>query len=60
MSPTRGRPVAENPCKNWLRVRLTDADREKLEYTAAALDMKLSTVIRQGLEIMYQKAKEKE
>jgi hypothetical protein len=52
--------VAENPCKNWLRVRLTDADREKLEYTAAALNMKLSTVIRQGLEIMYQKAKEKE
>ncbi len=60
MSPTRGRPAAKNPRKNWLRVRLTDEDREKLEHTAAALDMKLSEVIRHGLEIMYQKSKEEE
>ena len=60
MAPAHGRPAPENPKRNNVIIRLTDADREKLDYAADTLGMRKSDVLRHGIEIMYQKAKEKE
>ena len=60
LSTARGRPVSDNPRKHNLIVRMTDADREALAQAAQKLGMKKSDLVRQGIEIMLQKAKEKE
>lgn len=60
MSPGIGRPPSANPKRNDTRIRMTDGEREKLDYAAKVLGITKADVIRQGLEIMYQKAKEKE
>ena len=60
MSPKIGRPVAENPRGFMLRVRLTDDERAQLVQAAQKLGVRQSDLVRQGIEIMLQKAKEKE
>ena len=60
MPRQRGRPFSENPRAHNLIVRMTDAEREKLNHAAIVLRMKKSDIVRQGLELMYKKAKEKE
>ena len=54
------RPVEENPRDFMLRVRMTAAERAALVETAKKLGMRQSDVVRQGIEIMAKKAKEKE
>lgn len=60
MSPRMGRPPSADPKHNDMKIRLTDSERERLDYAAKVLGMTKSDVIRQGIDLMYQKAKEKE
>ncbi|MBE5851253.1 MAG: CopG family transcriptional regulator [Lachnospiraceae bacterium] len=60
MTQPRGRPISENPHSKTVIVRLTAADREKLDYIAAKFGIKISDVVRQCIETMYEKAKKEE
>lgn len=55
MSPRTGRPT-DNPKKHQTRIRMSDVDLEKLEYTAKVLGLTKAEIIRQGIELMYEKA----
>lgn len=60
MSPRTGRPPSDNPKNRGYRLRVTDAELEKLDYCCKALGLTKAEVIRQGIDKMYleaQKAK---
>lgn len=54
-----GRPSSENPKQNDIRIRLTDADVEQLDYCAMHLGLPKAEVLRQGLYQMYRDAEKK-
>ena len=56
----QGRPISQNPKNTRAFLRLNKEERQKLEFTAAALNMRISDVLRRGIELMYEQAKEKE
>ena len=58
MSPRTGRPT-KDPKNLRLELRLSDLDAEKLEFCCKILDMTKAEVIRQGIDKVYQMAKEK-
>lgn len=58
MSPRTGRPT-EDPKNIRLGVRLTKADREKLEYCCEVLGMTKTEVIQKGIEEVYQEIQKK-
>lgn len=53
-----GRPPSDKPKRNDTRVRMTDDDVEKLNYTAEVLGLTKAEVIRQGINKMYKQAQE--
>lgn len=53
------RPKIEDARNNQYRIRMTDAEVEKLEYCCSKLNMKKSEVIRAGIDKMYEIATEK-
>lgn len=55
MSPAHGRPPSKDPKRNDTRIRLTDSEREKLDFCAKKTGMTKSNVIRQGIDLVYQK-----
>lgn len=55
MSPRTGRPT-DNPKPFERKVRLSDGDIQRLEYTAKVLGLTKAEVIRQGIDRMYQEA----
>ena len=57
MSPRTGRPT-KDPKILRLELRLSDLDAEKLEFCCKILDMTKAEVIRQGIDKVYQMAKE--
>lgn len=59
MSPRTGRPPSDNPKSHETRVRMSDGDVEKLEYCCKVLRLAKAEVIRQGIELMYEKARQK-
>lgn len=60
MSPRTGRPPSDNPKSHETRVRMTDSDIEKLNYCCKVLELTKAEVIRQGIDLMYVEAKEKD
>lgn len=56
MSTQIGRPKSDNSKDTMLRVRIDDEMVNKLEYAAKELDITKSEVVRNGIEIQYQKA----
>lgn len=56
MSPRTGRPT-DDPKPHNTRVRMSDADLKKLDYCCDVLGLTKAEVIRQGIELMYKKAK---
>lgn len=58
MSPRTGRPT-DDPKRNQYKVRLSDADTQKLDYAANVLGLPKAEVIRQGIDLMYEKAQKK-
>lgn len=59
MSAKVGRPPSDNPKDLNTRIRLSESDRQKLEYAAEVLGLTKAEVIRQGIEALYKKAQRK-
>lgn len=59
MSPRTGRPT-NDPKINNTRIRLSDADVQRLEYAARVLELTRAEVIRRGIKAMYALALEKD
>ncbi len=57
MSPRTGRPT-KDPKNLRLELRLSDSDAEKLDFCCKTLGMTKAEVIRQGIDKVYQMAKE--
>ena len=62
MSPRTGRPTTD-PKENQYRIRLSDSDKEKLDYCHEHTGLPKSEIIRQGIDMVYKeltKANEKD
>ena len=55
MSPRTGRPTDDKK-EVRLQFRLSGDDVKKLEYAAEVLGLTKAEVVRQGIELMYEKA----
>ncbi|MDL2318357.1 hypothetical protein LJC74_04645 [Eubacteriales bacterium OttesenSCG-928-A19] len=53
-----GRPT-DDPKRNNTRVRMSDAEQKKLDYSASILGLSKAEIIRQGIDHMYEKAMKK-
>ncbi|MDP4153280.1 MAG: hypothetical protein Q8865_07585 [Bacillota bacterium] len=56
--PRTGRPT-DDPKGSRLQFRLSEGDTNKLDYCCEVLGLTKAEVIRQGIEQMYQKARQK-
>lgn len=59
MSHTKGRPKSDNKKDTMLRVRIDDDMVEKLEFASKNLNITKSDVVRNGIEIEYQRSLKK-
>ena len=57
MSPKMGQKLTDNPKDTMLRVRVDKETLEKLDYLAAEQNSDRSKIVRQGIEIQYEKVK---
>lgn len=57
MSPFQGRPPIENPKDLQYRLRMTKAEFEMLEYCCKETGKSKADILREGLEMVYQKVK---
>ena len=57
MSPRTGRPPTENPKDRGYRLRVSDEDLQRLDYCAEVLGLTKAEIIRQGIELTYEKAR---
>lgn len=55
MSARMGRPTTDPKTSN-IHVRLSEEDIRRLEYSAEVLGVAKAEIIRQGIDLMYQKA----
>lgn len=56
MSPRTGRPTQEKK-GNWTGFRLSDKDIEKLNYCSDKTGLSKAEIVRQGIDMVYQKLK---
>ena len=54
MSPRTGRPTQDRK-GNWTGFRLSDKDVEKLEYCAKETRLSKAEIVRQGIDMVYEK-----
>lgn len=59
LSPAHGRPPSKDPKRNDTRIRLTDSEREKLDYCAEQTGMTKADIIRKGIDLVYQEITKK-
>ena len=59
MTPV-GRPPIEDPKSQQYRLRMTNDDAKKLVYCCEKTGLSKAEVLRKGLELVYQEAKEKD
>lgn len=57
MSPRTGRPKAENPKTNIIRVRLDDESTGRLDEYCAKHSMTRADAVRQGIELLLANGK---
>jgi len=60
MSPRTGRPPSDDPKILNTRIRLSEADNEKLNYCCKVLGLTKAAIIRAGIEKMYDEARQKD
>lgn len=60
MSPKKGQKITDSPKGTTIRARVDDETLEKLDYLVKIQNSNRSKVIRNGIEIQYNSAKEKE
>lgn len=58
MSPRMGRPTTE-PKSNWTGFRLSDNDIKKLEYCVKETGKSKAEIVREGIDLVYQKIAKK-
>lgn len=56
MSSRTGRPTQEKK-GNWTGFRLSDKDIEKLNYCSDKTGLSKAEIVRQGIDMVYQKLK---
>lgn len=59
MAPAHGRPPSKDPKRNDTRIRLTDSEREKLNFCAEKTGMTKADIIRKGIDLVYQETVKK-
>ncbi len=59
LSPAHGRPPSKDPKRNDTRIRLTDGEREKLDFCSKQTGMTKADIIRKGIDLVYQKVTKK-
>lgn len=59
MSPAHGRPPSKDPKRNDMRIRLTDSEREKLDYCSEVTGMNKSDIIRRGIDLVFEELNKK-
>lgn len=59
MSSRTGRPTEDRKDRGY-RLRVSDADLEKLDYCAKVLGLAKAEIIRQGIDRMYEEARQKD
>lgn len=52
MSPRTGRPPKANARKNDLNIRLTDEEKQEIQYVADALDISRTDAILKGIRLL--------
>ena len=52
MSPRTGRPPKENARKNDLNIRLTDEEKQEIQYVADKLGMTRTDAILKGIQLL--------
>lgn len=60
MSPAHGRPPSKDPKRNDVRIRLTDTEREKLDFCAKKTRTTKAEIIRRGINLVYENEKKYE
>ena len=55
MSPRTGRPPKDNARKNDLNIRLTDEEKQEIQFVADALGMTRTNTILKGIRILKEK-----
>ena len=58
MTPRTGRPTTDRK-GNWTGFRLSDKDIEKLDYCAKETGLSKAEIVRQGIDLVYQKVTKK-
>lgn len=56
MSPRNGRPPSTDPKTIEYKVRLSEEDKQRLDYCAEVLGLAKAEIIRQGIDRMYEEA----
>ncbi len=59
MSPRTGRPTKDPRGTNRTGVRLTESDMEKLEFCVNETGKTKTDIIREGIDLVYQKVVKK-
>ena len=59
MSPPLGRPKIDNPKDQQYKIRLTHAEKEKLETCARVTGKTKAAILLEGLELVYQSVTKK-
>lgn len=57
MSPRTGRPKADNPKTNIVRVRLDDETTERLDEYCACQDITRAEAARKGIDLLLEQEK---
>ena len=60
MTPRTGRPPSDDPRDNQTRIRMSDAELEKLNYCAEVTGRSKAEIVREGIDRIYQELKEQE
>ena len=58
VSPRTGRPTTD-PKSNWTGFRLSDNDIKKLEYCVKETGKSKAEIVREGIDLVYQKIAKK-
>lgn len=57
-SPRTGRPT-DDPKSNWTGFRLSNKDIEKLDYCVKETGKSKAEIVRQGIDLVYEKVRNK-
>ena len=60
MSPRTGRPLKENKMERRLQIRVADETVEKLDFCAKRLNGSRSEIIREGIDLIFEREKNKD